>query len=117
MSHGITLIAVIHIVIAFFLVVFVLLQDGKGGGVGGSFGGGSSQTIFGATGAANFLVKLTRGLAVCFMITCLGLTILLSRDSNKSVIDALPAAAPQAPGTDAAKAAAPVETPKEEPKK
>jgi preprotein translocase subunit SecG len=90
MEHGTTLLAVIHIVVAFLLVTIVLLQDSKGGGMGGAFGGGGSQTLFGATGAANFLVKLTRGLAVIFMCTCIGLTLILTHRSTRSVVDSLP---------------------------
>lgn len=109
MEHGATLIAVIHIVIAFFLVVIVLLQDSKGGGVGGSFGG-SNQSIFGATGAASFLVKVTRFLAVGFMVTCLILTVVSSKKGTRSVIDSMPlnATAPAAP---APAASAPSTTP------
>ena len=89
MDQGITFLAIIHIFVALLLVTFVLLQDSKGGGMGGAFGGGSSQTIFGATGAVNFLVKVTRVLAVVFMLTCIVLTLLMSRRSGHSVTDKL----------------------------
>lgn len=88
MQQSATLIAIVHILIAFFLVVIVLLQDSKGG-AGGSFGGGSSQSLFGATGTASFMVKLTRYLAVGFMFTCIALTIIAAKSSNKSVVDTL----------------------------
>src|ERR1700722_11472756 len=97
MEHGITLIAFLHIFVAIILVTIVLLQDSKGGGMGGSFGGGSSQTIFGASGAANFLVKVTRVLAVIFMFQCIGLTVILTRHAAHSVVDALPSAPPPHP--------------------
>ena len=90
MEHSATLIAVLHILIALILVIVVLVQDSKGGNVGGAFGGGSSQSIFGASGAASFLVKLTRYLAVGFMATCILLTILSARTGSKSVIDSMP---------------------------
>ncbi len=90
MEHGTTLIAILHIVVAVLLVTIVLLQDSKNSGVGGAFGGGGSQTLFGATGAANFLVKITRGLAVIFMGTCIGLTLLLTHRTSHSVVDNLP---------------------------
>src|SRR5437868_2051251 len=96
MEHGTTLLAILHICVAVLLVTIVLLQDSKGGGMGGAFGGGSSQTIFGATGAASFLVKVTRVLAVTFMCSCIGLTLLLSHRNNRSVVDTLPVnSAPQ----------------------
>src|SRR3954469_12698134 len=108
MEHGITLIAIVHICVALLLITIVLLQDSKGGGMGGAFGGGSSQTLFGATGAANFLVKLTRGLAVVFMLTCLGLTLFAGRRNTHSVVDSLPAGSAQPP------AKPPVELPEPE---
>lgn len=94
MATTITFLAMIHILIAFLLVTFVLLQDGKGGGLGSSFGSESSQTLFGATGAANFLVKVTRALALFFMVSCIGMTVLLNRSNNRSVVENLPTAAP-----------------------
>ncbi|MDZ4676606.1 MAG: preprotein translocase subunit SecG [Oligoflexia bacterium] len=113
MEQGTTLIAILHIAVALFLIVVVLLQDSKGGGVGGSFGGGSSQTIFGASGAASFMVKLTRVCAVVFMLTCIGLTLMLSRNSGRSVVDSMPVApsgsAPVAPAVPAAPLAVPAQ--------
>ena len=58
---------VIHILICFALVVAVLLQSGRGGGLAGAFGGGAAQTFFGGRGAATFLSKTTAWLAVGFM--------------------------------------------------
>ena len=107
MATGITLLALLHIIIAVLLVTFVLLQDGKGGGIGSSFGSESSQSLFGATGATNLLVKVTRVLAVCFMISCIVMTLLLNRSSSRSVVDGLPAAAPAAPVSPESAAPAP----------
>ncbi len=59
---------VIFIVSAFFLIVVILMQQGKGQEMGAVFGG-SSQTVFGASGAGNFLTKATAVLAVIFMAT------------------------------------------------
>ncbi|MCC6278404.1 MAG: preprotein translocase subunit SecG [Oligoflexia bacterium] len=93
MEQSITLISIIHVFAALFLIVVVLLQDSKGGGIGGAFGaGGASQSLFGASGGANFLVKVTRVVAVVFMLTCIGLTYILSRTHSRSVIDQLPTA-------------------------
>lgn len=92
----ITFLAIIHVLIAVSLVIFVLLQDSKGGAMG-VFGGGSSSSFFGSTGASNFLVKATRWLAIAFAISCLTLTYMSTR-RNTSVLDntVIPAA-PQAP--------------------
>lgn len=111
----ITLLAVVHVLIAVLLVIFVLLQDSKGGAMG-VFGGGSSNSFFGSTGATNFLVKATRWLAVGFAISCLTLTYVSTR-RNTSVLDnAVIPQVPtqQAPATNAP--AAPV-TPDAEPAK
>lgn len=92
-----TFLAIVHVLIAIVLVIFVLLQDSKGGAMG-VFGGGSSNTFFGSTGATNFLVTATRWLALAFAISCLTLTYLSTR-RNTSVLDnaVIPATAPTAP--------------------
>lgn len=58
----------IHLLLCVFLIVLVLLQQGKGADVGAAFGGGSN-TLFGATGATNLMVRITTGTAVLFMVT------------------------------------------------
>jgi preprotein translocase subunit SecG len=67
-----TLVVIIHLAVCLALIFIVLLQHGKGAGLGASFGG-SSQTVFGSTGAAPFLAKLTAAVALVFMLTSLGL--------------------------------------------
>lgn len=69
-----TLILVIHIVVCIALILIILLQSGKGADIGAVFGGGSSQTVFGSTGATPFLSKVTIGAAVVFMVTSIILT-------------------------------------------
>lgn len=68
-----TIATVIHVLGCLALIFIVLLQHGKGAGIGAAFGG-SSQTVFGSTGAAPFLAKLTAAVAILFMVTSLGLT-------------------------------------------
>ena len=63
----ITLITIIHIIVSIGLILVVLLQTGKGADMGAVFGG-SSSTIFGSSGAGNFLTRLTTGMAIVFMI-------------------------------------------------
>jgi preprotein translocase subunit SecG len=63
----------------------VLLQSGKGAEISSTLGG-SSQTIFGSSGGANFFTNLTSVLAVLFMLTSIGLT-LLGRQERKSVFE------------------------------
>ena len=79
-----TIVVVIHIIVSLALIMIVLLQHGKGAGIGAAFGG-SSQTVFGSTGAAPFLAKLTAMAAIMFMVTSLGLT---SWDAEGSLGDA-----------------------------
>ncbi len=53
--------------------MIVLLQTGKGANMGAVFGGGSSQTLFGSTGASNFFTKTTTAAAIIFLLTSLWL--------------------------------------------
>jgi preprotein translocase subunit SecG len=67
-------ITIVHILTCLLLVAVVLLQHGKGADVGAAFGSGASQTVFGASGAGNFLTRLTTGAAIVFMLTSLALS-------------------------------------------
>ena len=77
------LLKVIHILASVFLVLVVLLQSGRGGGMGAAFGGASGQ-IFGGRGASTFLSRVTSGAAVVFFMTSLTLSMLSSR--HRSVV-------------------------------
>jgi preprotein translocase subunit SecG len=79
------LIAVVHIIVCLALIMTVLLQTGKGADMGAVFGGAGSQTLFGSTGGATFLGKLTAGAAIIFMLTSLTLAY-MSKSSDKSVV-------------------------------
>jgi preprotein translocase subunit SecG len=81
-----TLVTVIHVVVCIFLMLTVLLQAGKGGGMGAAFGGGSSQgTVFGGSGAGGFLRKLTIMAAAGFMITSMTLAYISSNTGADSL--------------------------------
>ena len=81
-----TLITVFHVSVALFLILVVLLQSGKGANMGAAFGAGSSQTMFGSSGAGSFLTKLTTGAAVVFMVTSFVLaTVSTGKDQNSVV--------------------------------
>ena len=69
-----TLLLILHLLVAAGICGFVLLQHGKGADMGAAFGSGSSGTIFGAAGSANFLSRTTAVLAAIFFATSLGLT-------------------------------------------
>lgn len=93
-----TLIAVVHIIVALILIVLVLMQDSKSSGALGIGGGSNSNSILGATGAQSLAAKMTVWAAVIFALTCLALTFYAS-SGNKSVVDNLPAAAPVLPAS------------------
>lgn len=63
-----------HILIGAVIIGLVLLQHGKGADMGAAFGSGSSGSLFGATGSANFLSRMTAALATVFFLTSLGLS-------------------------------------------
>jgi preprotein translocase subunit SecG len=67
-------------------MVVILLQDGKGGDIVSTMGGGGSQTVFGSTGATNFLTKGTITLTIIFVLTSLSLAILKTRE-KRSILD------------------------------
>jgi preprotein translocase subunit SecG len=73
-----TLLLGLHVVVAVALIGFVLLQHGKGADMGAAFGSGSSGSLFGAVGSANFLSRTTAILATIFFLSSLGLTYLAS---------------------------------------
>lgn len=79
-----TLVVIVHITVAIFLILIVLLQAGKGASIGATFGG-SSQTVFGSRGPASFLGKVTTGAAALFMITSLVLSMFSAR--SVTVVD------------------------------
>jgi preprotein translocase subunit SecG len=65
---------VLHVISALGIIGLVLLQHGKGADMGAAFGGGSSGSLFGSSGSANFLSRCTSVLATFFFLTSLGLT-------------------------------------------
>jgi preprotein translocase subunit SecG len=89
---------IIHVVVCIALIMIVLLQTGKGADMGAAFGGGSSQTLFGSTGASSFLSKLTTVAAVIFMITSFALAYRSGNRTGSSVMtDTRPAVEQPAP--------------------
>jgi preprotein translocase subunit SecG len=95
-----TLVLVVHVIVCVALILIILLQSGKGADIGAVFGGGSSQTVFGSTGASTFLSKVTIGAAVVFMVTSIILTYFSGKGgmvTERSMVTEQ--AAPQAPVT------------------
>jgi preprotein translocase subunit SecG len=79
------LITVLHVIFCVFLILVILLQTGKGAGIGAAFGGGS-QTVFGPRGAGSFIGTLTGGVAAAFMLSSLVLAY-MSSSSETGVAD------------------------------
>ncbi|OZI24692.1 preprotein translocase subunit SecG [Bordetella genomosp. 7] len=106
MSMTLTLLLVVQVLSALAIIVLVLLQQGKGADMGSAFGSGSAGSLFGATGAANFLSRTTKWAAVVFFASTLGLAYLSHKGSQSSgamesgVMQDFPAdrSVPQAPG-------------------
>ena len=107
MDFWFNLIVVFHVLVAAAIIGLVLLQHGKGADMGSGFGGGASGSLFGATGSANFLSRMTAVLATVFFLTSLGLAYIATQKpkSTGGVMDAVksqpqagekPAAAPPA---------------------
>ena len=83
------LLTIVHVFLCLFLIAIILLQQGKSADLASAFGGQGSQTAFGPRGASNVLSKSTTWCAVAFMITSIGLTILMQRGAGTghSVLD------------------------------
>ena len=79
----------LYVIICFFLVLVVLVQQGRGADIAGAFGGGGTQTAFGARGATTLLHKLTTGAFIGFIVLSLGLTLVQAR-TKPSVVKGAP---------------------------
>ncbi len=73
-----TFLNIVHVFVCLFLIFVVLLQQGRGGGMGAAFGGGAAQQVFGGRGAGNLLTRATAVCATIFMLTSVSLAYLSS---------------------------------------
>ena len=101
----IILVTSVHILVSLGLIIVVLLQTGKGTDMGAAFGGGASTTVFGSSGAGNFLTRMTTGMAIVFMLTCLTLGYFAEQGPVSSIFDSV------TPQTQTGGAAAPANVP------
>lgn len=110
-----TVVLLVHVALALVLIGLILIQHGKGADAGAAFGSGASSTVFGAQGAASFLSRTTKWLAILFFITSGTLAYLSRGDQGvaPSVMDES-VMQQQAPADEAAKDLPPVEAPVEE---
>lgn len=89
------LLNILQVVSALGIIVLVLLQQGKGADMGAAFGSGSSGSVFGASGSANFLSRTTAILAVVFFTSTLGLSFLANKgnvreSSGGGIMESIP---------------------------
>jgi preprotein translocase subunit SecG len=85
-----TFLEIIHVSVCLFLILVVLLQQGKGGGMGAAFGGGATQQVFGGRGAGNLLTRATAICAGIFMLTSVSLAYVSSsgdRDLKARIVE------------------------------
>jgi preprotein translocase subunit SecG len=101
MQIWMTVVLAVQLITAVVMIGLVLVQHGKGADMGASFGGGSSGSLFGATGSANFLSRSTAACATIFFVCTLALAYMSNSGEGRaaggdSVLDrpALPASAP-----------------------
>jgi len=78
----------IQVVSSLTIIILVLLQQGKGADMGSSFGSGSAGSLFGASGAANFLSRTTKWAAIVFFASTAGLAYLTHRPDARQAVDA-----------------------------
>nr|WP_315526590.1 preprotein translocase subunit SecG [uncultured Achromobacter sp.] len=109
------LLLAVQVFSALAIIVLVLLQQGKGADMGSAFGSGSSGSLFGATGAANFLSRATKWAAVVFFASTAGLAYVSHKGTNGPAVDSgvmqsfpsdrsvpqVPGSVPAAPGAGA----------------
>jgi len=90
----IVFLVIVHILVSIFLCLVVLVQQGKGADLAGAFGGGGSQTAFGARGATTLLHKLTTAFFILFVVTSMTLAVLQAKPRNSVMTGSAVPAAP-----------------------
>ena len=104
-----TFLVVLYIIVCLFLILVVLVQQGRGADLAGAFGGGGSQQTFGPRGATTFLHKMTTGFFVAFIVLALALAVVESRPGTSVIREG--AKNPKAAGTGKRPASFPVPPP------
>ena len=113
MAMVVNIILAVQILSALGMIGLILMQHGKGADMGAAFGSGSSGSLFGASGSANFLSRTTAGLATGFFVTTLALAYFgnVRPASSGSVLEGPAASVPAAPASAASAAASDVAVP------
>ena len=99
-----TFVLVVHIILAVLMIGLILVQHGKGADAGASFGGGGAATVFGASGSASFLTRLTAILTALFFVTSITLAVFAKKQTSdayglKTVQTTSQSSAPASPNT------------------
>ena len=81
-----SMILTLHVIVCVLLVLIVLFQGGKAASMGSAFGGGGGDALFGPTGPASILTKITTGVAIIFMLTSLTLAYMSVHKKTTSVM-------------------------------
>ena len=94
-----TVLLVIHLLVAIFLVAVILLQRSEGGALDGLGGGNGASSFLSARGTGNFLTRTTAILATIFIITSISLSLYYKGTDRhaKSILEEAPVAAEAAP--------------------
>ena len=112
------LLVILYVLVCLFLVMVVLLQQGKGADLAGAFGGGGSQTSFGPRTTTNIMHRMTTGAFILFVVLCLALAILSGKQRSsvmENVVVPTEESVPVAPALQPSEdASAPVENALEE---
>ena len=80
-------VTIIFVIVSIFMVLVILMQAGKGGGLGSALGGGASQTVFGGGGGADIMAKITQAFAFTFMIAAVYLAYASSHTASSFLED------------------------------
>tara|TARA_B100001027_G_scaffold202507_1_gene163308 strand:+ start:701 stop:1012 length:312 start_codon:yes stop_codon:yes gene_type:complete len=83
----ITFLTVLSVLLAIVIVGIVLLQQGKGSDLGSAFGGGSSNSMFGALGPSGFLGRLTYTVVAIWLIISFLLAYLLKNENSGTIFE------------------------------
>ncbi len=96
MSIVLKIVLILQMLSAVVMIALILIQHGKGADMGAAFGGGSSGSLFGASGSANFMSRATSGLAAVFFVCTMALSYFgnLRPTSSGSVLDGAAVVAP-----------------------
>lgn len=103
-----TIVLVVHVLAAAGVIALVLLQHGKGADMGAAFGSGTSGSLFGSSGSANFLSRATAMFVTVFFITSLILAYMSGHRSDSGSVIKVPVKTEVVPASPAVPQSKPV---------